>query len=163
MNTFQIPDVFSLSSDVYVINKGRNYIGLTTQVGLTTNSEGLFFYSDGSDNDEYLLKSNYEQVTGQIDRVVSTVSVAQSHGLSNGDVIKLTVLPNTVVGFGTTSALSVSFRDNKLLINSIGINSSQINTATNTITIPNHGYKTGDKVYYSSVQVALVYLLDHIM
>ena len=154
LNTFQIPDVFLLSSDVYVINKGRNYIGLTTQVGLTTNSEGLYFYSDGSNNAEYLLETNYDQVTGQIDRVVSTVSVAQSHGLTNGDVIKLTVLPNTIVGVGTTSALSVTVKDDKLLVNSIGINSSQINIVTNTITISNHGYNTGDKVYYDSIQVA---------
>jgi len=156
LNTFQIPDTFTLTSTVYIINKSRNHIGLVTQVGLTTNSEGLFFYSDGTDNSEYLLKTNYDNVTGQIDKVVSTVSVAQSHGLSNGDTIKLTLVPNTVVGLGTTSALSLSFNENekKLLINSIGINSTQINVADNTITIPNHGYKTGDKIFYDSIEVA---------
>lgn len=156
LNTFQIPDTFTRTSTVYVINKGKNYIGLVTQVGLTTNSEGLFFYSDGSNNSEYLLKTNYNNVTGQIDRVVTTVSVAQSHGLSENDTIKLTVVPNTVVGFGTTSALTISFNNNqkKLLINSIGINSTQISTVDNTITISNHGYKTGDKIFYSSTQVA---------
>jgi len=94
--------------------------------------------------------------TGQIDRVVSTVSVAQSHGLSSGDIIKLTVVPNSVVGLGTTSALSVKFDENqkKLLINNIGINSSQINIVDNTITIVNHGYNNGDKVFYSSSEVA---------
>jgi len=156
LNTFQIPDTFLLSSTVYVINKGRDYVGLVTQVGLTTNSEGLFFYSDGSNNSEYLLKSDHKKVTGQIDRVVSTVSVAQSHGLSSGDIIKLTVVPNSVVGLGTTSALSVKFDENqkKLLINNIGINSSQINIVDNTITIVNHGYNNGDKVFYSSSEVA---------
>ena len=49
--------ILSLSSqsvsELYVINKGRDYIGLTTQVGLTTAGNGLFFYSTGSDNSEY--------------------------------------------------------------------------------------------------------------
>ena len=156
LNTFQIPDVFALSSTVYVINKGRDYVGLVTQVGLTTSSEGLFFYSDGTNNSEYLFTSNHTKITGQIDRVVSTVSVAQSHGLSYGDTIKLTVKPNTIVGVGTTSPLTVKFNqsENKLLVNTIGINSTQINTTDNTITISDHGYNTGDKIFYDSIQVA---------
>jgi len=154
--TFNLPDSFTRTADVYVINKSKDYIGLTTQVGLTTNSEGLFFYSDGTNNSEYLLKSNYDQITGDVDRISTLVSTASSHGLVNGDTIKLTVEPNTVVGFGTTAALSIKFNENdqKLLVNSVGINSSQINIATNTITLTDHGYKTGDKVYYSSVEVA---------
>jgi len=156
LNTFQIPDTFTLTSNVYIINKGRNYIGLVTQVGLTTNSEGLFFYSDGTNNSEYLLQTNSNQITGQVDRVVSTISVAQTHGLSEKDTIKLTVVPNTIVGVGTTSALTLIFndQDKKILINPVGINSSQINTSSNTITISNHGYKTGDKIFYTSEKVA---------
>ena len=156
LNTFQIPNTFTLSTDVYVINRGRDYIGIVTQVGLTTNSEGLYFYSDGSNNSEYLLQTNYSQVTGQVDRVITTVSSAQTHGLSERDIIKLTIEPNTIVGIGTTAALTVTFNEDekKLLINPIGINSTQINTTDNTITILNHGYNTGDKVFYSSNQVA---------
>jgi hypothetical protein len=156
LNTFQIPDTFTLTTNVYIINKGKDYVGLVTQVGLTTNSEGLYFYSDGSDNFEYLLQTNYSQVTGQIDRAVTTVSVAQSHGLSTGDSIRLTVIPNVIVGVGTTSPLTLQFNEleKKLLINSVGINSSQINTTSNTITISNHGYRTGDKIFYDSTQVA---------
>jgi len=153
LNTFQIPDA---SPSVYVINRGRDYIGLVTQVGLTTNTEGLFFYSDGSDNSEYSLETTFDQVTAQIDRVVTTVSVGQSHGLSEFDTIKLNVVPNTIVGLGTTAALSIKFSETgkKLIINSIGINSSQINTVNNTITISDHGYKTGDKLFYESAEVA---------
>ena len=156
LNTFFLPDSFALTSEVYVINKGRNHIGLTTQVGLTTNSEGLFFYSDGSDNSEYLFKSNHSQVTGNVDRITTLVSTAASHGLQNGDTIKLNIAPNTVVGLGTTAALTLSLEpnDKKLLVNAIGINSSQINTVTNTITVTDHGYKTGDKIHYTSIEVA---------
>ena len=156
LNTFQIPNTLTLTSDVYIINKGKDYVGLVTQVGLTTNSEGLYFYSDGTDNSEYLLQTNYNQVTGQIDRVVTVVSTAQSHGLLNNDSIKLTIVPNVIVGVGTTSALTLTFNetDKKILVNPVGVNSSQINTTSNTITITNHGYNTGDKIFYNSTQVA---------
>ena len=156
LNTFFIPDTNTLTSDVYVINKGRNYIGLTTQIGLTTNTYGLFFYSDGTDNSEYLLESNFSQLTADIDRVTTVVSTGSSHGLQGGDEIKLTVRPNTIVGLGTTAALSLSFEteDKTLLVNRVGVDSSQFSTANNTVTINNHGYKTGDKLYYTSTEVA---------
>ena len=155
-NTFFIPDNTTLTSDVYVINKGQNYIGLTTQVGFTTSTEGLFFYSDGSDNAEYLLKTNKNQILGNVDRITTIVSTSATHGLQNGDVIKLNVAPNTVVGFGTTAALSIKLNSNdkKILVNPLGINSTSISLADGSFTYANHGYETGDKVFYESTQVA---------
>ena len=155
VNTFYLPDNFTLSSDVYVINKGQNFIGLTTQVGLTTSGEGLYFYSDGTNNAEYLLETNYSQVLGDVSRITTKVSTASTHGLRNGDSIKLTVVPNTIVGLGTTAAVKVKFNadEKKLLINPIGINSTSINIANNTFTYQNHGYETGEKVFYESTEV----------
>ena len=154
--TFFIPDTNSLSSEVFVINKGENLIGLTTQVGLTTASEGLFFYSDGSNNSEYLLKTNRSQVLGNVDRITTIVSTSSTHGLQNRDVIKLNVRPNTVVGFGTTGALSIRLNEEekKILINTIGINSTGISIADGSFTYQDHGYKTGDKVFYEAAEVA---------
>ena len=149
---FNLPDLVTNSSTAYVINKSKDYIGLTTQVGLTTMTNGLYFRSNGSNNSEYLLESNYDQVTGDIDRIITTVRTEERHGLTNGDSIRLVVKPNVVVGLGTTSALSLYFdADNqKILVNKVGFDSSQINTINNTITIPSHGYKDGDKVYYNN-------------
>jgi len=156
INTFYIPDNFTLTSEVYAINKGQNYIGLTTQVGLTTSTEGLFFYSDGSDNAEYLLKTNREQITGDVDRITTTVSTSATHGLQNGDSIKLTVVPNTVVGFGTTAALNIKLNssEKKILVNPLGINSTSISIVDGSFTYTDHGYETGDKVFYESTEVA---------
>ena len=150
--TFNLLD----GTDLYVINKGENYIGLVTTVGLTTSGNGLYFHSDGDDHNEYKLVSNKVQVTGDVSRIVTTVSCGTTHGLENGDTIKLVVKPNTIVGLGTTAALRVEFNqeERKLLINPVGINSSNINIADNTITITDHGYRTGDKVYYESVEPA---------
>ena len=154
--TFFIPDTNTLSSDVFVINKGENLIGLTTQVGLTTASEGLFFYSDGSNNSEYLLKTNRNQILGNVDRITTIVSTSSTHGLLNRDVIKLNVVPNTVVGFGTTGALNIKLNEDekKILVNTIGINSTGISLSDGSFTYQDHGYKTGDKVFYEATEVA---------
>ena len=154
--TFFIPDTNSLSSDVFVINKGENLIGLTTQVGLTTASEGLFFYSDGSNNSEYLLKTNRNQILGNVDRITTIVSTSSTHGLLNRDIIKLNVVPNTVVGFGTTGALNIKLNEDekKILVNTIGINSTGISLSDGSFTYQDHGYKTGDKVFYEATEVA---------
>ncbi len=154
--TFFIPDTNTLSSDVFVINKGENLIGLTTQVGLTTASEGLFFYSDGSNNSEYLLETNKGQILGNVDRITTIVSTSSTHGLLNKDVIKLNVVPNTVVGFGTTGALNIKLNldEKKILVNTIGINSTGITLSDGSFTYQDHGYKTGDKVFYEAAEVA---------
>jgi len=153
---FNLPENRSITATVYVINKSPNYIGLTTQVGLTTFTEGLYFRSGGSDNAEYLLKNNPTQVIGDVDRLITTVSTSSTHGLKNNDVITLDVKPNTIVGLGTTAAATLVYREdtNSLLINPIGINSSAINLTTNTITFTNHGFETGEKVFYDSTEIA---------
>lgn len=150
--TFYVPSLLTNTATVYAINKSKDYIGLTTQVGLTTNSEGLYFYDGAYDNSEYLLESNLNQVTGKVDRIITTVTTDERHGLKNNDTIKLTVKPNVVVGLGSTAPLSLAFNSNdqKLLVNPVGFDSSQISAAQNTITISSHGYNSGDKVYYSS-------------
>ena len=152
-NTFFIPQSVS---ELYVIDKGRNYIGLTTQVGLTTAGNGLFFYSNGSDNSEYKLTSTFNELTGDLSKITTRIGCGATHGLENGDTIKLSVVPNTIVGLGTTAACRAAFNSDKqiLLINPTGINSTGISSANNTITIPDHGYKTGDKLFYESIEAA---------
>ena len=156
-NTFLIPNT---QSELYVIDKGPDYIGLTTQVGLTTAGDGLFFHNDGSDDSEYRLSSTFTQLTGNLSKISTKISCASTHGLQVGDTIKLTVNPNTIVGIGTTlgvtGACNAAFDvDNQLLlINRVGVDSTGISSATNSITINNHGYKTGDKLFYESDEVA---------
>ncbi len=158
VNNFSLPNVTTDQSVVYAINKGQNYVGLVTQVGAATTSEGLFFKGNESDDYEYLLESTFEQVTGDIDKIVSKVTTkiaianTESHNLTNGDIVSLNVIPNTVVGVGSTAPLSLIYNEDHeiILVNRVGFTSAGINTATNTITIPNHGYSTGDKIFYDS-------------
>ena len=50
--TFNIPETGE-SQNLFVINKSKNLIGLTTQIGLTTSTDGLFFRSFNSNTVSY--------------------------------------------------------------------------------------------------------------
>jgi len=161
-NLFNLPDVTSNTFDVYAINKGQNYVGLVTVVGAASTSEGLFFHGNGSDDFEYSLETKNDQVIGDIDKIVSTITTkigaadTTTHNIQTGDIVSLNVVPNTVVGLGSTAPLTLSFNEEfqKLVINQISFANSDINTSSSTITINNHGYKTGDRVLYGSTQPA---------
>ena len=137
-NTFNIPGTVS---ELYVIDKGRNFIGLTTQVGLTTAGNGLFFYNEGSDDNEYRFDTTFETLTGDISKITTKISCGSTHGLEEGDTVKLNVVPSTIVGIGTTAACTLEFNEDKqlLLVNPIGITSAAFTPSTNRITIANHG------------------------
>ena len=147
---------FDLPETLFVINKSKDYIGLTTSVGLTTNTNGLFFRSFTANNDgtdyRYALETNHTQVTAKVEKIVSTVSVSTSHSLEKGDTITLSVKPEQVVGIGSTTPVSVKFNSthNKLLLNTVGFTSVGVNTTSNEITLSNHKFATGNKVFYDS-------------
>ena len=158
-----IPDITSGVTEMYVINKGTDYIGLAYDAKKAHTTNGVYFYGNGSNNYEYTIESDYYQVTGDVSRLTSTimtkVAVANTstHGLSNGDVISLEVIPNHPVGYGNTFEIDVRYNDEykKLTFNPkefdyTGITTTGESVDQNTFTILNHGYKTGDKVFYDS-------------
>ena len=156
---FSIPfDSSDTSIDLFVIKKSENYIGLST-VGIGTTSEGLYFKSNGSsvtgiNTHLYNLSSNFNQVTGDIDKIISTVTTkvaaadTTTHNLQNDDIVSINVVPNLTVGIGSTVPIEVNYNAEykKLLINPIDFTNT--NVETNRINIPNHGFNTGDKVFY---------------
>jgi hypothetical protein len=145
--------VSSTTEILYAINKSKDYIGIVTNRSLVSSTNGLFFpVVTGSNNEFYQFESVEKQVKVNINKIESTVSVSTSHLLQKGDVIKLTVNPNTSVGIGTSIAVRIKFNDifKKLLVNPINIASSSIDIQSNIITIPSHNYNTGDSVFYNS-------------
>ena len=156
---FKLPFLGANSTDVYVINKGEDNIGLvTSRVGTATTSEGLYFYSKGStsgiSSGLYFFQTNNTQVTGDVDKIVTKVSTNVSaantttHNLVEGDTIRMNVVPNLNVGIGTTVAVSVNYNSEfeKLIVDPISFTASDVET--NQIDLVNHGFKTGDKVFY---------------
>ena len=144
------------NSELFVINKSDNYIGIVTTIGLTTSTNGLFFipgvWQSSSDNYEYAFESTFDQVTGLIETISTKVSVSTNHNLIDGNIINLSINPNQSVGIGTSTSVRVKYNSqkDKLLINTVGFTSAGVNTSTNRITINSHGYETGDKIFYDS-------------
>lgn len=151
LNTFALPNLVNFEDTVFAINKGLNYIGLVTQVGLTT-SDGLYFFTDGTDNFEYSLETDYEQVNGDLLKIFSEVTTEEDHGLKEGDFINVKIIPNEDVGagIGSTSAVKLYIDGERLLTDKVFFDSSAVSLLDNTITITNHGYNDGDKIYYSA-------------
>lgn len=141
---------------VYVIKKSVDHIGIVTQIGLSTTTNGLFFINNGSDDYQYSFETSYEQVKGDIEKITAIVSVSTSHNLTSGDTVNLSVKPNLSVGIGTSTSVKI-IKDaltNWILVDPIGFNSTGINTTTSEITLQSHRFKTGDKVKYTANQVA---------
>jgi len=137
---------FAMPSTVFVVKKNKNLIGIKT----TIDTSEVFFHTNGADNDKYLFESTFVQVLGDIEQSKATVSVSTSHGLSNGDIVKLDVNPSLSVGVGTSTGVRVLYKPdiNSVVINPIGFNSTGINTTTNVLTLTDHGLETGDKIYF---------------
>jgi hypothetical protein len=141
---------------VYVIKKSDDYIGIVTEVGLTTTTNGLYFITNGDNNYQYFFQSDYNKVRGNIKKIVSTLSISTSHNLKYGDQIDLSVVPNLSVGIGTSTAINVSYDSvrNKVIINPVKFSSSAVNTSKGEITILNHNFNTGQKVIYTATTVS---------
>jgi hypothetical protein len=152
---FSIP-INGSEQTLYVIKKSKDFIGLVTQIGLTTTTDGLFFTNFSPTGDsrdyQYSFETTFSPVSAKIEKINSLVSLSTAHNLSNGDVVNLTVNPSQSVGVGTSSSIRILYKDsiNSIITNPIGFSSLGINTTTNIITIPNHILNTGDKVFYDA-------------
>ena len=168
------------ASGLYVINKGKDYIGLTTfkdhaaasVAGFSTG--GYFFRSFVTNGDsrnwKYSLEASYTKETARIERITANVmtgapwegtqvtksSFDEGHLLANGDEIKLTVKSNQSVGIGTSTAVRVKYNseNDKIIINPTTFAGSAV-LVGNIINLTAHGLETGDKVFYDGGIVGL--------
>lgn len=149
--SFPIPRVGN-EDILYVIKKSDDFIGLTTSVGLTTNTNGLFFASNAQNNSEYSIESTFDEVSCEVDKYSVSVNLNSPHNLLNGDKIDLKVTPIGSTGIGTTSYVKVKYDEqyDRILIDTVRFTSSSVSVSNNSINIINHNFSTGDKVFYKN-------------
>ena len=135
---------------LYVIKKSKDYIGVTTEVGLTTSTDGLFFHTKGSNEFGYSIKSDFSQVTAKVQKIDAKITLTTSHSMSNGDIVNIIANSDQSVGIGTSTAVKLKYKNETLLVNPVLFAASDVSSSTNKITIGAHGFKTGDKVFYSA-------------
>ena len=103
--------VSTLPSTVYVAKISQDLVGLST-VRVALGSTGTFngvesafkssttlFFTGIGTNTYHSFKTNYEPITGEVSQHIVTVAAAQTHGLSNNDVVNVSVNPNNTVVF----------------------------------------------------------------
>ena len=163
--SFEIPFTGQSSTDVYVIKKDENYIGIvTTRAGVANTSDGLYFLGNGVSgigSGLYNFTSQFNQVIGDVDKITTTVTTkigaanTTTHNLEENDIIKMNVVPNLSVGIGTTTPISVRYNSEfeKLIINPITFAAADVET--NRIDLNGHGFATGDKVLYDGSATGL--------
>jgi hypothetical protein len=145
--------VAKISDDLIGISTVRVGLGTTgTFVGIanTTRGTGTLFFTNIGTGDNHSFKTTYASLSGSISKNIVTVSTAQTHGLSNNDIVFVDVNPS----ISTTFTVKYNDYNRKVLINPKDFVSAGINTITNTITILNHNFKRGQKVIHTAVTPA---------
>jgi len=151
--TFELPE----GQDLYIANVARDFIGVATvRVGLgttgtfvgvgSTTTQRLPYFQNFGIGNYHSFTTKRTAISGEIGQNIVTVSTASTHGLSLGDEIQVTNLGKD------TQTITVKYDDDnrRAVYNSTTWAASDIDTAADTITITNHGLKTGDKILYKA-------------
>ena len=151
------PFALQENQELYAIKVNEDLIGLsTTNVGLgttgivvkygTNDPAQLSFTTVGFGTAHSFKTDLPEILRSSITKTTALVSTASTHGLSNKDSVDITVLPfndkTVIVKYSDTYRV--------ILIDPKSFLASDVNTLENTITISNHGYRTGNKIIYNS-------------
>ena len=153
------------NSPVFAIRESKDLLGISTNAlgigstggitGIGSTAYRLFFDGFGSGKAHSLTPTKAE-ITGFAEKVVGTVVCKEAHNLIANDRISVSLTP------GITTSFQIEFDDTtrRTFVNPINFGAAAIDLKTDQITIPNHGYKTGDKVIYKSSSPANPLLSD---
>jgi len=145
-------------SVVYVAKITNDLIGISTvKVGLgttgtfvgiasTTNTKSTLYFTGIGTGSYHSFKTNYSNLTCKVSRNLVTVSTAQTHGLTNNDEVFVNVNP----GLSTSFVIKYNDYNRKVLVNPRSFVAGDIDILSNSISIPNHNFKNGQKIVYNS-------------
>jgi len=145
------------SQDLYVASYNSDFIGVSTQrigigstggfVGIGSDVLELFKITDYGTGEVHSIKTNLPlTIRGDVYKKTATVVTNREHGLTSGDEVNIKVTS----GITTTFVISYDDINRRMLVNPRVFVDVDINLSKNTITIPNHGFVTGQKVIYNS-------------
>ena len=161
--------VSTLPSTVYVAKIDDDLVGLATVrvalgstgtfkgVDLGFNGSTTLFFTGIGTNVYHSFKTNYEPITGEISQHIVTVAAASTHGLSNNDVVNVSVNPSNTKTF----ILKYNKYNRRLVVDPTTVLAANINITNNSFTLSDHGYLTGEKVIYNAPVTSLGGLTDN--
>ena len=138
--------VAKISNDLIGVATQRVGLGTTGEfVGIGNTSKTLFFTGVGAGT-THSFTTNYSNIIGDVTKRVVTVTTKENHGVTVGHVVYVDVNPSVA----STHVVKYNQSNRRILVGINTFASSGINTTTNTFTITDHGYSSGDKVIHSS-------------
>ena len=150
-----IAKTLSDGQDLFVAKISNDLIGIATQrvglgstggfVGVGNTTTTLFFTGIGSGTN-HSFATNYSNITGDIVKRVVTVTTDANHGIRGEHFVNIDVNPS----FATTYVVKYNDTHRRVLVGIKTFSAVGVNSTSNTISISNHGYESGDKVIHSS-------------
>jgi hypothetical protein len=142
--------VAKISEDLIGISNvkvGLGSTGVFVGIASTTNSLSTLYFTGIGTGVHHSFKTNYDSIFGNISRNLVTVSTSQTHGLTTGDFVNISINPS----ISTTFNVKYNEYNRRLVINSKDFISVGVSTNTNSISITNHGFINGQKIIHSSI------------
>ena len=140
---------------LFVAKISKDLIGIATQrvglgstggfIGIGNTTTTLFFTALGTGTN-HSFATNYDNITGNLAKRTVTVTTDVNHGIQRGHFVNIDVNPS----FATTYVVKYNDENRRVLVGIETFSAVGVNSTTNTITILNHGYESGDKVIHSS-------------
>ena len=145
-NTFDLDEI----NPVYAIKISDDIIGISTsKVGIGTSSYPFLYFVGYGTNKNHSFRANYNSSKAKIQKNISTVSTASTHGLNIGDTVNLRVIS------GISTTIKIKYNDQNRRLISGQRQFSVIDTSNSTFTISNHGYYNGQPLIYNSVSPSI--------
>jgi hypothetical protein len=136
-----------ITDDLIGISTNKIGIGSTGSfIGIGTNTNLLYFTSIGTGENHSFRTLKSSVVSANLDKKVVTVTTTEPHNLNFNDDVTIKCTPGVIV----TIKIKYNSENRRLVVNPNEFLSSDINLETSSITLINHGYKSGDNVIYSS-------------
>ena len=150
---------FPLENDdkLYVAAFDSDFIGISTMkigigstggfVGVGTEPLKLYDIANYGGGEIHSFTTNEElTITADVYKKTATVTTKVAHDLNDADSVRV----NAISGIQTSIRIAYDDLNRRMVVNPKDFIDSDINIARNSITIPNHGFKNGEKVIFNS-------------
>ena len=141
----------SVYDDLFVAPISEDFIGIASnRIGMTStgyvgvnSAPGLLYFTSAGTGMYQSFFTDLEQVlTGDVNRSVVTVGLAQTHNLQEGDTVNLDVNPIDTV----TIVVKYDDYNRRMVFDPKTFSGSDVDISKDTITFTKHNYIKGDKV-----------------
>ena len=136
-------DVIGVATVKVGLGTTGSFVGIaSTQRNIST----LFFTGFGT-GVYHNFKTNFSVITAKLERNTVTVQTKQAHGIQGRHEVDINVSPS----ISTTVTVKYNDFNRRVIINPKDFAAIGINTSTNTISINNHGFETGEKIIHTAL------------